>query len=1106
MNTNTNINNNNNNNTSLPKRQNNIANIINDNDTSPPDNKRQKIELSNTNRIQTTSASSLPSSSQTTINTTSILERNLSNAINTANLKSKQSVTSNPIGLNHRPVTSCSHCRQHKIKCDANQKYPNPCTRCKKFDLFCEINPKFTPKKGSQLQTMRKDIDELKMKVKHLLANESLLINLLKETNNNNNNNNNARSNMALKKWDDVDQALINPSNGDDNGQNTKTGMVNIVPQPINADQLHSNNILLSNDVNQMSRSRTHSPIDRLLSKNNELNDSQTLSLPELAQPLLPGQTSSTAIIDTNATAAVRTSTFVPNTTVPTSGTIQNSIELSNKSIETSTISSLEPPFVGETGNIKEFILGDVHISIERASQLHKLFIDEYLPYLSIMFSTSVVELYSQSKLLFWAVILTACLSDPEPTLYIKLSPLVKQLAIELCCLHTPRSTHLSQALTILAIWPLPNQKVLDDCSYRFINLAKSLSYQLGLHRGEFIYEFTRNQKLMPNAKKWRTRTWLGIFFTEICWSMILGLPPTSQIDYLVETAKHSEEMDKQEEIDDIINKIDDDYDNSKPYTFKLPSRFKKLICLASFQMKLCNVMGSSIDSSHGLIDPKDRSGALLVLERELNDTNANLDFESDIVVHIYYLYVILNICCFAFLPQTPIEDQSQYITKAYFCATKCITLVSKLVEQKPLITLPIYVRQSITFSGLMLFKLQLNSLVINRYLNSARQSIVTVHRLFRNQSSAWSLVENDITRTATMLEKANMILITHPEVFTEGVGIISRIRSHLTGSLFYDFVWCVHEARRRQMDPNCNTKKREDERYYEKRLYPLPLYNQIQKEDFQTVTETTPNGTTVTTLVPTSNALKNAEKMAKGKNGEEHSVMTINGIPLSMLDETGSVKNYHSLFQGTGFDWSYSSWSSPSGTVTPYTAGASVNSENMNENETNMNEEVQPSTQYSGSMSPVKQPLNQTKISQSLFRTNKQIPSSFDEYAQNTYTNGTKATTSMSQNITLYNNNGGNMEKQVNVEQSANTIKDNFNKIGGTIESGSNSIKNINNVNNTNKRKRKEKKLNSDEAMEATYLNDFFQQQSLGWTEGNLNTDDLFGWYDNVSNMEPEF
>ncbi|GMF01270.1 unnamed protein product [Ambrosiozyma monospora] len=47
----------------------------------------------------------------------------------------------------HRPVTSCTHCRQHKIKCNASERFPNPCSRCERMDLKCEIDPQFRPKK-----------------------------------------------------------------------------------------------------------------------------------------------------------------------------------------------------------------------------------------------------------------------------------------------------------------------------------------------------------------------------------------------------------------------------------------------------------------------------------------------------------------------------------------------------------------------------------------------------------------------------------------------------------------------------------------------------------------------------------------------------------------------------------------------------------------------------------------------------------------------------------------------------------------------------------------------------------------------------------------------
>ncbi|CAL9737675.1 putative transcription factor Sef1p [Monosporozyma servazzii] len=1045
-----------------PKRQSDISNIINHADNDHRDVKKIKLD---------------PSSS-----TPSEIEMNLSNAMNTPSVKAKQSITSSQLGLNHRPVTSCTHCRQHKIKCDANLKYPGPCSRCKKFDLLCEIDAKFTPKKGSQIQIMRKDIDELKIKVKHLLANESLLVNLLKESN---------MGKPVLTKWRTPDPSISGLNvptvhSGTSSYNDHKPLDHNDVGKSIDEKQSYKGEINghLTNESNAI-YSRTISPYNA-----GSIAESKISNLSPINDSLPPNSVPNASALPATASTIKR-----------------NNDETSGHAAVTTTLPPISSPFTGDIDNINEFIIGDVHVSLEKATLLHRTFVDEYLPYLSIMFTTSVIELYSQSKFLFWTVMLTACLSDPDPTLYIKLSSLIKQLAIETCWLRTPRSTHISQALIILSIWPLPNQKVLDDCSYRFINLAKSLSYQLGLHRGEFIYEFTRNQTLMPNAKKWRTRTWLGIFFTEICWSTILGLPPTSQNDYLVEMAKSAEEMDDKDLNQDIMNNIDDDYDNSKPYTFKLPSRFKKLISLASFQMKSCNVMGSSVISSHGLIEPKDRAGTLAALETELEVINKNLNFEADIVVQIYYLYVRLNICCFAFLPQTPMEDQSQYITKAYFYATKCVTLVSKLLEEKPLISLPIYVRQSITFSGLLLFKLQLNPLIINKYFNSARQSIVTVHRLFRNQSSAWAAVENDISRTATMLEKSNMILITHPEVFTEGVGIISRIRSHLTGSLFYDFVWCVHEARRREMDPTYHKKTKHDDKSSDNKIYPLPLYNQILKEDFQTLTETTPNGTTVTTLVPTSSALRHAEEVARTKKGDDHNTMTINGIPLTMLDKTGSVKNYDSLLLKNGFESPDSSWSSPVSSMTPFTKAASVKSDHSISNLQSDRDTQSLQQQLGMPLSPVTQSLKRMRNPRSLFSSDSQHEEHQQQQSKNLNCHRNSVptisnTNAMSQETRVLKhqpqNNLTSQQAYINPVNSNDGIYEDIANVANGVSTRRSAI-------NNDKRRKKDKNLNTEEALEASYLYDFFQQQSLGWTEGNLNTDDLFGWFDNV-NMEPEF
>ncbi|SMN20609.1 similar to Saccharomyces cerevisiae YBL066C SEF1 Putative transcription factor, has homolog in Kluyveromyces lactis [Maudiozyma saulgeensis] len=1064
---------------------------------------------------------------------------------------------------NHRPVTSCSHCRQHKIKCDAHQNFPAPCSRCTKYGLHCEVDPQFKPKKGSQLQMMRRDLDDLKIKVNYLLSNENILFkhinenpigreNLLSRTTSNFNTPKDLATQTDLSIMSPYQSTLDqshtplpqsvapNQNHNNENSNNNPSTKISVqtylVTEPalLNKNHIHSNNDLKRTTSNNSNVSTVISKSKQ--NKEDEIPNTLQLALQRGAQT------------DENVIAQVKSnSNDIEQIPRNTSNNINNNrtnsldggFSLINKKspvvLTTETLNPLPSPYT----NIDEFVLGDVHLSIAAATRLHTIFVKDYLPYFPIMYTNSVTELYSQSQLLFWTVMLTACLSDPEPSLYTKLSVVIKQLAIETCWMRTPRSTHITQALLILCIWPLPNQKVLDDCSYRFVGLAKSLSYQLGLHRGEFITEFTRSQTSMPNAEKWRTRTWLGIYFAELCWASILGLPPTSKTDYLVEKAlKCDIEEDPVESFESTTankksktkSKPNDKSKNSakdginafandipEPCELKLPSRFKKMIGLSNFQLKLCNVMGSSVSSPDGLIGPKERAGVLSVLNKELDSLANESGFEENIDVHIYYLYVRLMVYCFAFFPETPIEDQSKYITDSYLCATKIVTLLTNLLEVHQLISLPIFIRQSVTFSALILFKLQLTPLLPNQYLNSARQSIVTVHRLFRNQLTAWATVENDISRTASMLEKLNLVLITHSEVFIEESGVISRMRSHLTGSLFYDLVWCVHEARRREMDPKYNQAALKNAREkrklrnkgknvtnnWDKKLYPLPLYNHITRDDFKTITQTTPGGTTVTTLVPTKTALKHAEEMAKTNDKKGGSAIEINGIPLFMLDETGSVKiddvlardgiglvSSHTAANGMQHQYSglntskhesqsSTSFGTPNSDYGTYYHG----SNNSNDSKNNNNGVLS----YGSNRSSIK--------TESLFSSK-----------NNDIVNGVV-------NIPIYN-------KNVQTEQD-NRMQHNNGSFPNQGNSNSNNLNAFLNKkqhyskhqipndnknsqpNNTNSNNIPKNKHNGKESF-INPINDFFQQQGAGWTEGNLSNDDFFGWFD--MNMGPEF
>lgn len=1044
--------------------------------------------------------------------------------------------------ITHRPVTSCTHCRQHKIKCDASQNFPAPCTRCEKNGFHCEINPQFRPKKGSMMQMLAHEVDDLKYKVSYLIRNEGIVARALAQyqegkdileilshnppgyyqegTKNSTHKTSNPHSlsspaSNATAGTPGHDMNMSSPStNTKISVQTYLAGEHPLVRQDTKSPILSGPNSVGAAPISGTRNSLVNGKFTNSVNKPilppilNDSTPTNNASKSQLNASLLQlsFHNKGTPVASSPSTSRARSPSLqqsaTPHSIIGNDYGLQQAGQISAKRSPIVATTTTMDPLPSPHANIDEFVLGDIRLPITKADELHDTFVTKYLPYFPIMTSNSATELYGQSQLLFWTVMLTASLSDPEPTLYTQLASLIKQLAIETCWIRTPRSTHISQALLILCIWPLPNQKVLDDCSYRFVGLARTLSYQLGLHRGEFIYEFTRTQTSMPDAEKWRTRTWLGIFFADLCWSSILGLPPTSQPDYLTEKAKASVNVEddnkkvngiEKSQVEDpstmeSSNGIKRDDANTHSRNITLPSRFKALILLTDFQGKLSKIMGSSVTSPDGMMEPSYRADALAVLEKELEDLNVKNNFETDDVVNIYYLYVKLTIYCFAFLPGTPIQDQLNYVNDAYVAATKIVTLLTKLLKHQQLVELPIYIRQSATYAALILFKLQLSPALSDKCFESARQSIVTVHRFYRNQLSAWATaVENDISRTASMLEKLNFVLITHPEVLVEEEGIISRMRSHLTGSLFYDLVWCVHEARRREVDPEynkqalANAKEKRKERggdspgnILESKLYPLPLYNQISKEDFKTVTKTTPNGTTVTTLVPTRSALRQAENNSS-VNGN---AVVINGIPLAMLDENGSLDS-DNLFalqnagsqsnvdnsdikQGTnGYPRMIDSLIRPEANELerPNSAMATVGT---NEHTTtNLDTSIVPK--------PSKDDLAPYPNDISMERQTSFPPT------QNPHT-ATSSVMSVPE-----------------IPKNGKSFKD----LGGLTNWGALAP-------NQDGKQKSEELLPTSSRLQLNQLSDFFQQQSAGWIEGNLGNDDFFGWLD--MNMEPKF
>lgn len=530
-----------------------------------------------------------------------------------------------------RPVRSCTHCRQQKIRCNALETFPAPCTRCAKMDRKCVVDPFFKPQKGGQVQSLRDDISSLKQQLAMLQRKSSihgspdsqLDVSLsptlsIHESPSPSLSMNYSQSpsepkrphSTSLHQSRHISQSSLGSFDADlhtirssDQGSSTSAS-----PNSTTGPTHHSNlDTLMHNYPAAIdSNSRVLSG-DSLPNKHH--NSQQSLLKLSSGSHKLPSILSSTKnhflLSDSSSPASplsnIHQAGSLHMSTIASEVSVDHS-EHSPLSIDTNRPgdkvpddhiqSSRHASSPASSASHSDYIMGDVRLPYDQAEELHSRFMTHYLPFLPIIQSNSAAELYRQSQLLFWTVCLTASLSEPVPTLYNSLCSLIKQLAIETCWIQTPRSTHIVQALLILGNWPLPNEKVLDDCSYRFITLAKSLAMQLGLHRGKFIYEFSRTQVSLPDAEKWRTRTWISIFIAEQVWCANLGLPPNMPMDYLLEESRT---------------------DSS------LPKPFRALACLAIFCSKLVNLLGSSVTSPDGTLEPKNRFSTLGILEQELD-------------------------------------------------------------------------------------------------------------------------------------------------------------------------------------------------------------------------------------------------------------------------------------------------------------------------------------------------------------------------------------------------------------------------------------------------------------------------------------------------------
>ncbi len=427
------------------------------------------------------------------------------------------------------------------------------------------------------------------------------------------------------------------------------------------------------------------------------------------------------------------------------------------------------------------YSLNRVTLNKEQGNKLICKFFEDYAPYLPIRIENDAIEIHSKSPLLFWSMCLTACLSneklddnDKPDSLYNQIHTNITPLITRCCLLSTSKTpTYDIYALLILSVWPLPNLN--NDKSYRFVTLAKTLGYQIGLNRGQNYASCAlgAEKALIPNGANLINQLWNGIYIVDQFWCATLGYPSALPTDYFIEQS-----------LSDIPSNSAEKF-------------WKNMLKIAHFNSKLVQTVATSTVNITGLVKTKDRVSQLMNLNSQLSNMLTEEDL-ADKTVSILYHYSKLILCSYGFLLDVDFDDQSLFVQIALHSGAE----ISKLADscKQKLHRLPIFIRNALNYSSLLLFKLHLSSMLPFKYVPDARAAIIKIYKLYKHTATYSSVT--DITRTINILEKLNIVITLNPEVIVSDK-ICSHISGHLSACLTYELFWCLQQSKNLSSLPN---------------------------------------------------------------------------------------------------------------------------------------------------------------------------------------------------------------------------------------------------------------------------------------------------------------
>lgn len=438
-------------------------------------------------------------------------------------------------------------------------------------------------------------------------------------------------------------------------------------------------------------------------------------------------------------------------------------------------------------------------LSYERARQLFTNFEQNFSSHLPVLpksfFVKNLHAIHTESDLLFWAIIVTSLLNSGSPQEYFQLAVHVQNLVVVNCWFNTPRSLYSLVALLILTTWPLPDDrasKIQDSISVKYISLMKSLSLQFGLHKLNFIDEFSKKTNMEVDDedevnRTIRERIYKYVNINANYWLVYLGLSNSNyngfHQDYIINKAANVDIFKKEAfaEKDNFINSllkvslVQLRMNESMVHLTEKPNKISKLIHLNMFE---------NILNDYAKDDSPLEKDSLIALSLEY----------SKLQLYIYYFSQV----------DITLQEYKQVIYRTVHCCQRILDLFeSQFSGVKNFFQVPIHFRFSIELVSITLLGIHSCPLLhsVGDYKAVKEMFSRSFKILSTSESSEWFQLNKKLFKIIDKYDTCDKAKLMKVKSDENSFFLINRMASYLVSGLHYELIWQIYQAEKLNED-----------------------------------------------------------------------------------------------------------------------------------------------------------------------------------------------------------------------------------------------------------------------------------------------------------------